>query len=101
MVFDFFKNFGLNIIKGYICGLTEKTPFLHRYFEVLGQTISCQLFISLIYIDISIFGGNGICYLLFNGFFAVRASNKIRYPGAYSGGWGRFEGKKVKKWGVT
>ena len=25
-------------------GLTEKTPFLYRYFEVLGQKISCQLF---------------------------------------------------------
>ena len=25
-------------------GLTEKTPFLYRYFEVLGQNIICQLF---------------------------------------------------------
>ena len=28
-------------------GLTEKTPFLYRYFEVLGQKISCQLICTL------------------------------------------------------
>ena len=35
---------GLNTNRGTICSLTEKTPFLYRYFEVLGQKISCQGF---------------------------------------------------------
>ena len=30
---------GLILYRGTICGLTEKTPFLYRYFKVLGQKI--------------------------------------------------------------
>ena len=35
------ENRGLILYRGTICGLTEKTPFLYRYFKVLGQKISC------------------------------------------------------------
>ena len=41
------ENVGLILYRGTICGLTEKTPFLYRYFEVLGQKISCQLSVPL------------------------------------------------------
>ena len=35
------KKRGLILYRGTICGLTEITPFLYRYFKVLGQKISC------------------------------------------------------------
>ena len=36
------KILGLILYRGTICGYTENTPFLYRYFKVLGQKISCQ-----------------------------------------------------------
>ena len=41
-LFLHFVRGGLILYRGTICGLTEKTPFLYRYFTVLGQKISCE-----------------------------------------------------------